>query len=64
LSRTLEQAVKNGLDMTEVMSIQIPERFQSVALAREELERSVAHLYPGLEDRLLPYIGQGESQAL
>jgi uncharacterized sulfatase len=64
LSKTLEQALNNGLDMTEVMSVPIPERFQSVALAREELERSVAHLYPGLEDRLLPYIGQGKSQAL
>lgn len=64
LSKTLEQALNNGLDMTEAMSVPIPERFASIALAREELERSVAHLYPGLEDRLLPYIGQGESQAL
>ena len=64
LSKTLEQAVNNGLDMTEVMSVPIPERFGSVALAREELERSVSHLYPRLEDKLLPYVGQGESQAL
>jgi len=64
LSNTLEQGVNTGLDMTEVMSVPIPERFGSVALARDELERSVAHLYPRLEDRLLPFIGQGEQQGL
>jgi len=64
LSKTFEQALNNGLDMTEVMSVPIPKRFESVALARKELERSVSHLYPRLEDRLLPYIGQGESQGL
>lgn len=64
LSNTFEQALNSGLDMTEVMRVPIPERFSSIALARDELERSVAHLYPRLEDQLLPYIGQGESQSL
>lgn len=64
LSKTFEQAVNNGLDMTEVMGVPIPEKFNSVALARDELKRSVSHLYPQLEDTLLPYIGQGEQQSL
>ncbi len=64
LSKTLEQAVNSGLDMTEAMRVPIPAKFDSVALARDELKRSVAHLYPQLEDRLLPYIGQGEQQSL
>lgn len=61
LSETLERGLNSGLDMTEIMRVPIPDRFNSLAVAREEMERSVSHLYPRLEDKLL---GQGEQQAL
>ncbi|KIL99486.1 putative SoxH protein [Paramagnetospirillum magnetotacticum MS-1] len=49
LNQTLSHAAENGLDMTEAMAQPIPERFKSLALAREEFVRSVSHLYPRLE---------------
>lgn len=64
LSETLEGALNRGLDMTEAMALPIPERFDTLAIAREELERSVSHLYPALEDKLLPFVGQGEQHGL
>lgn len=50
---TLKQSAEQGLDMTEVMQIEIPERFKSIALVREELQRSVSHLFPALEQAQL-----------
>lgn len=54
LEATLAQAVADGLDMTEAGELPIPERFAGLKVARYELQRSVSHLYPGLEARLLP----------
>lgn len=54
LEATLTQAVTDGLDMTEAGELPIPERFAALKAARYELQRSVSHLYPGLETRLLP----------
>lgn len=58
LVTTLKQAASNGYDMTEVMRSKIPQRFQSMALVREELTRSVTHLYPGLENEFLRPVNQ------
>ncbi len=49
LRATLKRAAEDGLDMSEAMALPIPDRFRTMALAREELVRSVVHLYPRLE---------------
>lgn len=53
LQASLAQAAEDGLEMTEVMRLPIPERFNGIALAREEFVRSVSHLYPHLEQASL-----------
>jgi hypothetical protein len=56
LEATLTQAVRDGLDMVEAGELPIPDRFAAMAAARYELQRSVSHLYPGLEAKLLPRV--------
>jgi quinoprotein relay system zinc metallohydrolase 1 len=56
LEATLTQAVRDGLDMVEAGELPIPDRFAAMAAARYELQRSVSHLYPGLEARLMPRV--------
>ena len=56
LEAMLTQAVRDGLDMVEAGEIVIPARFTTMAAARYELQRSVSHLYPGLEAKLLPRV--------
>ncbi len=56
LDRALTDAVASGLDMVEAGMMAIPARFAGMAAARYELQRSVSHLYPGLETRLLPRV--------
>ena len=52
----LRTAVQSGLDMVEAGTLPIPDRFATMAAARYELQRSVAHLYPALEAELLPRV--------
>lgn len=56
LDRTLHDAVAAGLDMTEVLDQPIPERFATLGVLREEYRRSVAHLWPGIEQTALPRV--------
>lgn len=49
LDATLHEAAERGDDMAEVLRLPIPARFADFALAREEYERSVSHLYPAIE---------------
>ena len=56
LTRTLGRSADGGLDMTEVMALEIPARFSALAVLREEFTRSVAHLYPKTEQSVLPKI--------
>ncbi|CAN5283471.1 quinoprotein relay system zinc metallohydrolase 2 [soil metagenome] len=56
LEAALTQAVQSGLDMVEAGDQPIPPRFEGMAAARYELQRSVSHLYPALEARLLPRV--------
>ncbi|WP_420143815.1 quinoprotein relay system zinc metallohydrolase 1 [Sphingobium sp.] len=60
LEQALTAAVQGGLDMVEAGEIAIPDRFASMAAARYELQRSVSHLYPGLETKLLPRVDGAE----
>lgn len=53
LVSTLENAANNGLSMNEVMQTKVPARFESLALVKSELNRSVVHLYPGIEKKTL-----------
>jgi quinoprotein relay system zinc metallohydrolase 1 len=56
LDRVLRDALAQGLDMAEAGNLPIPPRFAGMAAARYELQRSVSHFYPGLEQALLPRI--------
>lgn len=49
LERTLREAAAQGAEMTEVFALPMPPEFASMALAREEFARSVAHLYRNYE---------------
>lgn len=51
LDSLLTESAKSGLNMTEVMKLPIPDKFKNVALSRNELIRSVVHLYPKYEER-------------
>jgi len=54
LDRTLRDAVEAGLDMAEALELPIPERFAGLGVLREEYRRSVAHLWPKIEQAALP----------
>jgi quinoprotein relay system zinc metallohydrolase 1 len=56
LDHTLHQAAGAGLDMTEAMALPIPERFNRLNVLQEEYTRSVAHLYPRIEQSILPRV--------
>lgn len=56
LEASLRAAVADGRDMVEAGDMAIPPRFARLAAARFELQRSVSHLYPGIEAELLPRI--------
>lgn len=59
LDMLLADAARDGLDATEAMALPIPDRFRSIALTREELRRSVAHLYRRYEETALPSLSEG-----
>jgi len=54
----LTDAIQAGLDPVEAGEIAIPPRFAVMKAARYELQRSVSHFYPGLEERSLPLVGE------
>lgn len=49
LDKTLKKASEQGLAMTDVMALQLPEKFSSNALLKQEFSRSVIHLYSSYE---------------
>jgi uncharacterized sulfatase len=53
LENTLQQAADRGQDMTEVMATPIPREFAAISLVHHEFSRSVTHLFPALEQRVL-----------
>lgn len=59
LAATLRASVIAGDDNVAAGNVMIPARFATLQAARYELQRSVAHLYPGLEAELLPRIDAG-----
>ncbi len=53
LETTLQQAADQGKDMTEVMTTPLPQEFAAIPLVHHEFSRSVAHLFPALEQHAL-----------
>ncbi len=49
-------AFERGLDVSEVVALELPQWTKSIALARYEYERTVMHLYPQLEAAKLPRV--------
>lgn len=54
LGDKLAAAAAEGLSMAEAMYLPIDGRFESMAVVRNEFQRSVIHLYEALEQQLLP----------
>lgn len=50
LDTTLRKAAADGADMPELLQMPMPEALGAIPLARQEFERSIAHLYRGLEE--------------
>lgn len=49
LDGTLRKAAADGRDMTDLLQMPLPAKVGSIPLARQEFERSIAHLYRGYE---------------
>lgn len=54
LEATLRTAAEEGMEMTEVMAIEIPSTFDSLDVRNLEFKRSVSHLWPALVEETLP----------
>ena len=50
LDATLRKAAADGVDMPELLRMPMPEAIGAIPLARQEFERSIAHLYRKLEE--------------
>lgn len=53
LGETFTRAAEQGLDMTELLAQRVPEKFRSLSLVETEFRRSIAHLYPDIEQSAL-----------
>lgn len=58
VSEMVARSYEQGLDILEAARQPLPERFENIALARYEFERSAMHFYPKLEARKLPDVGK------
>lgn len=54
LDGSLRTAAAQGRDMAEMLDAPIPERFTPLNMLRPEYQRSVAHLWPAIEQETLP----------
>ena len=59
LTKTFSQAADDGLDMAELLVIDIPEPFRTLAVMPTEYQRSISHLYPDFEAHALPLVAEG-----
>ncbi len=53
LDKTLKQQADAGMDMVEVLYLEIPSEFLTLAVMPSEYQRSVSHLYADLERQVL-----------
>lgn len=56
LEQTLTGAAERGLDMVEVMALDLPAEFAALGAQPQEFHRSVSHLFPGIEEKALPLV--------
>jgi len=54
LETTLQKAALDGLDMVEIMDVELPGEFASMGAMPQEFHRSISHLYPEIERARLP----------
>lgn len=54
LDATLRTGAKDGLDMIDLMQITLPEEFAAMGAQPYEFQRSISHLFPGIEIQELP----------
>lgn len=59
LDQHFVQAAQQGLSMAELMYLEIPEKFASMAVMPDEYYRSVSHLYPDYEKHYLQALEGG-----
>jgi quinoprotein relay system zinc metallohydrolase 1 len=50
------EAAEEGFDMIEVMELPIPDRFAEMGAQPDEYYRSVSHLFPKIENNVLPLL--------
>ena len=53
LDGALRQAAERGMAPAEVLDLKVPERFQHLSVLRQEVRRSVTHLYATMENAAL-----------
>jgi quinoprotein relay system zinc metallohydrolase 1 len=53
LRAAMLEAARNGLDMNDTLARPLPPEFANLAVARTEYRRSVGHLFPAAEQRVL-----------
>ncbi|MEL6998282.1 MAG: quinoprotein relay system zinc metallohydrolase 1 [Pseudomonadota bacterium] len=58
LEATLRAGAETGLDMVEIMSTPLPDRFASLGAQPQEFQRSVSHLFPEIETEILPLLNR------
>lgn len=56
LDRTLRDKAEAGADMADLLDHPIPDRFGTLGVLREEYRRSVSHLWPRIEQAVLPRV--------
>lgn len=54
LDSALRGGARSGQDMVELMEMPLPDRFAGMGAQPQEYQRSVAHLFPGIEREELP----------
>jgi quinoprotein relay system zinc metallohydrolase 1 len=54
LDRALRDGARQGMDMVELIHAPLPDRFAGMGAQPQEYQRSVAHLFPGIELQELP----------
>ncbi|KJJ94334.1 beta-lactamase [Pseudomonas sp. 21] len=56
LDTAMRDGIAQGADMNDLLRTPIPDRFAGISLTRYELIRSVSHLYPRYEQKVLPRV--------
>lgn len=58
LETTLTDAANEGLDMVEIMETDVPAKYASMGAMPQEFHRSVSHLFPAIERKVMPLVNR------